>query len=238
MSKVKDQQHTPPHHEETLIDEVIDVEELQGKSEKFIHDNQRTVSIAVGALLLVAAIYFYFTRVYLPKQETAAQNDMFMAQQYFAKDSFQLALNGDGNSPGFLDIIDDYSGYTKAANLAHYYAGISSLQLKDFDGAIDHLRGFKGKDKIVGAMALGATGDAYAEKGDMSEAVSYYRKAASYNANEFTTPMFLMKAAMALESQKNYKEALNIYENLRDKYPTTTQGKDADKYISRVSAML
>ncbi len=48
---------------------------------------------------------------------------MFMAEKYFAEDSLNLALNGDGNYSGFLQIIDDYK-WSEAANLSHYYAGV------------------------------------------------------------------------------------------------------------------
>ncbi|MCB0516436.1 MAG: hypothetical protein R2798_13205 [Chitinophagales bacterium] len=214
--------------------EIVDLEALQGRSEQFFEENKKLVIGITAAILLVAFVYFYFTRVYIPTQEEVAQKDMFMAQQYFAKDSFNLALNGDGNYPGFKEITQDYSSFTNAVNLANYYAGISYLRLKDYDSAIESLGKFKGKDMMVGAMALGALGDAYAEKGDMGNAISYYKKAAAHSDNEFTAPIFLQKAAEALEVEKKYSEALSLQQQLKDKYPNTAQGRDADKYIARL----
>jgi len=40
-------------------------------------------------------------------QEAQAQKDMFQAIRYFESDSLNLAVNGDGNNLGFLQIIDD-----------------------------------------------------------------------------------------------------------------------------------
>ena len=57
-------------------------------------------------------------------KENEAKAQMWMAEQYFERDSFNLALNGDGNYLGFLDIIEEY-GITKSANLANYYYGRS-----------------------------------------------------------------------------------------------------------------
>ena len=57
-------------------------------------------------------------KVYVSPLEIEAQTEMFVAEQYFAKDSFNLALNGDGNYPGFIEIAEDYS-VTKAGNLAN-----------------------------------------------------------------------------------------------------------------------
>jgi hypothetical protein len=56
---------------------------------------------------------------------------MFQAVRYFESDSLNLALNGDGNNLGFLQIVEDYSG-TKAGNLANYYAGVIYLKQGNF----------------------------------------------------------------------------------------------------------
>ena len=60
---------------------------------------------------------------YLEPLEQEAHADMYMAEIYFEKDSFNLALNGDGQYLGFLDIVDEYS-LASAGNLANYYAGL------------------------------------------------------------------------------------------------------------------
>ncbi|MDZ7774475.1 MAG: hypothetical protein U5L09_02100 [Bacteroidales bacterium] len=60
------------------------------------------------------------------KKEATSQ--IFVAERYFEQDSLQLALNGDGQYPGFVEIADEY-GMTKTGNLAHYYAGVSYLKL-------------------------------------------------------------------------------------------------------------
>lgn len=204
--------------------------------EAWIDDNKKLLSYIVGGLFVVVVGYLGFKKLYLEPKETEAQNQMFVAQKYFEKDSLNLALNGDKNYPGFLKIIDDY-GMTKAANLAHYYAGIIYLKQGKFQDAIDQLKKFNGKDKIVSGMALGAIGDAYSELNQMDKAVEYYKKAAYNNENDLTTPLFLKKAGMSLEFQKKYEDAKKIYLELQSKYPNSTEGRDMDKYISRVESL-
>ena len=162
---------------------------------------------------------------------------MFMAEKYFGDDSLNLALNGDGNYPGFLQIMDDYK-WTDAANLAHYYTGVIYLKQGKFEDAVDELKSFNGKDKMVTNMAYGAIGDAYSELSKMDEAIDYYKKAAYHFENELTTPMFLKKAGMLLESQKKTSEAKKVYEEVKSKYPNTVEGREMDKYIARVEAGL
>ncbi len=228
--------------QDTILDREIDLQEQYGKAEDFFEKN-RNLIVGLGALILLVAIaYFGFYRVYLPGQEAEANANMYAAQQYFQKDSFRLAINGDGNNDGFLDIIDSYSGMTKSANLAQYYAGVSYLNMGKYDEAIDHLSNYSGKDLMTAAMAKGAIGDAYMELQNPDQGISYYKKAANASSNQFTAPLFLWKAGMALESQGNYSEAKNMYRQIKDKYPDATKAGnlniDIDKYLTRVEAKL
>ncbi|MFX5999199.1 hypothetical protein ABTF05_22725, partial [Acinetobacter baumannii] len=77
-----------------------------------------------------------------------AADALFKAQQYFAIDSLNLVLNGDGQNKGALYVIKNYGG-TKAANLAHYYAGVSYLKLGDFNNAVKYLKDFSTDAKQV-----------------------------------------------------------------------------------------
>ena len=147
-----------------------------------------------------------------------------MAERYLEKDSISLALNGDGQYPGFLDIIDEYS-MTKTAKLAHHYAGICHLRLGQYDEAITHLKKFKGKDKVITAMNLGLIGDAY------------YIKASEKNANNFTTPLFIFKAGMMAEELKKYDKAEELFTTIKREYRSSAEFRNIDKYIGRVQAL-
>lgn len=211
---------------------IVKVEEALSKTERWIENNQKILTIVIGAIVIVVLIFFGFKRFYMAPREQEAKEQMYMAEQYFGIDSLNLALNGDGMYPGFLTIIDDY-GMTKGANLSKYYAGICYLKLGNFEQAIDYLKSFKGKDQIIGPMAKGAIGDAYMELNETSKAASYYLEAADLRDNEFTTPIFLLKAGQAYEMQKDFKRAVELYERIKYKYPTSQEAREIDKYIAR-----
>ena len=213
------------------------VEEALSKTEHFIEKNQKIILYIVGALVVLIGGYMAFKKFYLGPKETEAQSQMFWAEKYFEKDSLNLALNGDGNYLGFLDIIDEY-GMTKSADLAHYYAGMCYLKKGQFEEAIDHLKDFDSDDQIVSSMAKGALGDAYMELGDNDKALDYYMKAADNNNNLFTTPMFLMKAGWTYEIMGNYAEALKLYERIRKDYYKSYESREIEKYIARAKGML
>lgn len=213
----------------------FDIAESFNKTEDFINQHQQPIYIILGVLAVLICGYYYYTGYYQPGKEKEAQAQVFTAQTYFEEDSLNLALNGDGNYIGLLSIIDDYSS-TKAANLAHYYAGLSYLKMGDYQNAIEHLKKFSSDDLLVSTMALGAIGDAYMESGDTQNGIKYYKKAMENNPNELSTPVLMLKTAMTLEKRGDKSEAKKIYEEIRDQYPQSVEGRDIEKYIARVEA--
>jgi len=230
MSKAKQ------NEAKTFLDEEIDLRESYSKAEHYIRDNRNLVLGVLGAIAVIIAVLVGFNSIYLPGQEKNAQEDMFVAQRYFKTDSFNLALNGNGSYPGFLGIIDDYSGMTKSVKLAHYYAGVCYLNLGVFEEAVKHLSKVSTKDPLLNATAAGALGDAYSETGNMNKAIDSYKKAAKLSKDEFSAPLNLFKAGLALETQGDFKNAKVIYEQIRSQYPESTQGREIDKYIARAEA--
>jgi tetratricopeptide (TPR) repeat protein len=216
---------------------IVAVEEALSKTERFIEKNQKLLTIVIGVIVVLVLIFFGFKRFYLAPREQEAKEQMFMAQQYFEMDSLNLALNGDGMYPGFLKIIDDY-GMTKGANLSKYYSGICYLKMGNFEQAIDYLKSFKGKDQIIGPMAKGAIGDAYVELNQPAKAVEYYIGAADLVENEFTTPLFLIKAGWTYEILNEYPKAVSTYERIKYKFPTSTEAREIDKYIARAKGLM
>lgn len=215
------------------VDNLQELESALTKTEQFVEDNQKIISYAVGGVILVVALFLGFNKFYLKPKEKEANSQMFMAENYFEKDSFNLAINGDGNYLGFLDIIDDY-GITKAANRAKYYTGISYLRMGQFEEALDYLNKFKTKDILLAPVAEGAKGDAYLELGETDKALKQYKNAYSASDNELTAPIYMMKAAKLLESMDELEQALDLYQDVKKKYPESTEASNADRYIARV----
>ncbi len=222
------------NREEELL---VDVEEVYGKTETFIEENKNTIISVVVGIVVVIGGYFAYSNLVAAPNEKEAKEMMFMAEQYFQQDSLNKAIYGDGVNMGFLGIEENY-GSTKAGNLANYYLGIAFLRSGQFESAISSLEDFSSNDVMLGAIALGAQGDAYMELGDQSKAASFYSKAAKANANEFTSPIYLMKAGMAYEAIGEYKDALNAYQSIKKEYSATQEGSEVQKYISRVETFI
>lgn len=208
------------------------LEDALTSSEQFIEKNQKMIIYVVLALVVVVGVYFGYKHFVTVPQTQEASGQIFGAQNYFEKDSFNLALNGDGNALGFIEIADKYSS-TPVGNVANLYAGLSYLYLGEYENAISSLKKFSSDDLLMANMAIANIGDAYMQLGNYAKAAEHYKKAAASKANDFSTPTFLMKNALALEKSNDYSGALKIYEKIEKEYPSSQEGRDVEKYIER-----
>lgn len=213
-------------------DKFEHLQEAMTSSEQFIEKNQKMLVNVILVLIVIIGIYFSYNRFVVEPKVKEASSQIFGAQNYFEKDSFNLALQGDGNVLGFLEISDKY-GSTPAGNLANYYAGLSYLYTGEYENAVKYLKKFSSDDLLLSNLAVANIGDAYMQMGDYKKAAEFYKKAAASKTNEFSTPMFLMKNALALEKAEDYKGALKVYEKIDQEYPSSPEGREIEKYIER-----
>ena len=208
------------------------VEETLTRTEQWVENNQKTLSTIVFAIVGVIALYLAFDKFYVDPINEEAQQELFKSVSYFEADSFNLALNGVNGEYGLLDIIDDY-GSTEAGNLANYYAGVCFLKTGDNESAIDYLSDFSSDDEVVSSVAYGSMGDAYMNISEFDNAINYWTKAAFNSKNDFTTPIYLKRAAMALEEDGNLDRALEYYTIIQKEYSNSDEARDIDKFITR-----
>ncbi len=214
---------------------AIEVNETLKNAESFWVKNKKIISSFVIGIPIGVAVWFgYQEYIMKPKEEKAAEA-IYKAEQYFAMDSSRLVLNGDGQSKGVLNVISNFGG-TKAANLAHYYAGVSYLKLGEFEKAIAQLKDFSTNAKQIQLLAYGCLGDAYSEVNKKDDAIAAYKNAANaFDKDESNSSEYLFRAALLSETTGKTKEALELYKELKTKYPKTDKGFQADKYIYRLS---
>lgn len=213
---------------------IENVEETLTRTEQFLEDNYRALLYALIVVVVIVGAGWLF-KLRINSRTSDAHSQMYVAENYFAKDSLKMALYGDGNYLGFIDIATEYK-MTNPGNLSNYYAGVCFLKLGEFNEAIDYLERFKKKDKLVSPVALGCIGDCYVELGDTKKGVEYYSRAAGFSENEFYSPIYLMKAGQLLELEGAFEEALTKYQEIKEKYPSSNEGNNIEKYIARVKA--
>jgi tetratricopeptide (TPR) repeat protein len=147
-----------------------------------------------------------------------------------------MSADGQKQMKGFEQVAEEY-GMTKTGNLANYYTGVCYMRTGKFEQAIEFLSKYNGSDETIAPIAIGAIGDCNMELNKVDEAIKFYSKAADKSKNNFTTPYFLKKAAIANENKANYSEALQNYERIQKEYPRSTEALEADKDIAKVKAL-
>lgn len=225
----------PKHTAEEVHTPSLGVEILDDTQGWLQHNMNALLGVVGAVILIVGAVVGY--RAYQSSQNEDAQEQMFAAIYQFESDSLNKALKGDGNFSGFETIADDYSG-TASGKLAKYYIGAINLKQGKFDAAIEALEGFSSDDILVQARAYALLGDAYSEKGDLANAEKNYLLAANHRPNRFFTPSYLMKLAIAQESQKNYKGAKETYDRIIKEYYESQEATDAKKFRARAEGLM
>lgn len=205
--------------------------------EQFYFDNRKQINIASIAVIVLIGGWIAYSKYWQPKREAEAQSQIFVAQRFFAQDSLDKALNGDGNYLGMVDIADQYPR-TKAGNLAKFYAGRIYLGKGEFQTALDYFKKVSFKDEIMAAQVQGLIGDCEIELGNNEDGADAYFKAGKMRDNEFTSAYNLKKAGMAYEMAGDYKSALKAYLIIKDKYKESAMGYNIDKYITKCETKL
>ena len=214
------------------------VSEIFSKSEKFIETYKKHIIIAVTAVILIAVAILGVRQYYLIPKDNEAQAAIFPGENYLAGQQWELALNGDGKGYiGFLGVIEDY-GITKTANLAKAYAGICYYHLNNPEEALDYLKKYSVSDKVVAPVIQGLIGDCYIDLGEVAKSIKYFNKAASEASSDVLSPIYLKKAAIAYENISDYANALKTYQTIKNKYPTSQEAGDMEKYIERAGLQI
>ena len=219
------------------------LDEGASTTEKWVANNQRYIFGVVGLVATVVLLYFGYIKLIKEPRDVKSMDNMFAAQKLYEQaldqnnDSiFRLSINGTDEKMGFLQIIDEYSG-TNASNLSNYYLGMSYLKLKDYKNSIKYLSKFASDDQILSSLAKGSIGDCFAQLDQLDDALDYYEKAININTNDYTTPLYLLKAAhISMELNKN-KKSYAFYSRIKSDFPNSIAADNIDSFIAKAKAL-
>lgn len=194
----------------------------------------RPLLITSAAVIILGGGWLAYKYLVKEPKEKKAAEAIFKAEEYYRMDSLSKALNGDGQYPGFEKVISQYGG-TEAGNMAKFYAGTIYLKTGDLAKAAKYLKEFDTDAPQVQARAYKLLADAYADQGKNADALSYYKKAAhTFEADEQASAEYLYMAAyFADRGMNDKKQAIELYKELKKKYPQSQYSFDADKYLAQ-----
>lgn len=212
------------------------VAEAVSKTEQFFQQNGKKVIIALVAVIIVAVGGYLYKSLVVDANAEKASELIIEAQERFGVESpdFALALNGDENGAGFLDVVEQYDS-TPAGNLAKHYAGICYLRLGDLENAAKYLAMYDAVNEltaeVINAQNLGLQGDVAVEQGDYQTAVSFYKKAVAASKNIYTAPLYLYKQVLVYATLGNKAEAQKCLDTLQADFNMSSEAREAEKVV-------
>ncbi len=218
--------------------EVIS-EEAISKTEHFFENNGKKIIYAIVALVALAVVVFGYKSIVVEPRLEKASAMLYKAQILLETETpdYQLALDGDAATPGFLEVAASY-GSTPSGNLAKHYAGICYLHTGDMASAAKYLAQYKQVKGLMGsvinAQNLALQGDIAVEADNYAQAIPLYRKAVAASDNPITAPSYLMKAALASIAAGDTAGAKSILTEITSKYPSTDEANKANKYLASI----
>ena len=211
-------------------------ESALSNSEAFFLKYKKAIIGGVIAVVAIIAVWVVVDMFIISPNRVKGQEALAKGQQLFANDQMQKALQGDSaNFKGFAKLAEEVSGQN--ANLANLYTGLAYAQEGKWNEAVEYLEKYKDQgDLMVSPAAEGALGNAYAHLNKLDEAVKHLKAAAKRADNYSLSPTVLIQAGEILESQGKKSEALELYQEVKDKYFQSMQYQSIDAYIERASA--
>ena len=213
------------------------VAEAVSKTEQFFQQNGKRVVLAVVAVVALAVAGYLYKSLVIDANAEKASELIIEAQNRFGVENpdFALALNGDENGAGFLDVVEQY-GSTASGNIAKHYAGICYLRLGDLENAEKYLAMYKSVNElgaeVVNAQNLGLRGDIAVENGNYEAAVALYKKAVAASKNIYTAPLYLYKQVVVFATLGNKAEAQKCFETIQAQYPAAMELREAEKVVA------
>lgn len=228
---------TQKKNREAAAAEQVHEQDAYQKLEAFFLEN-RNMIIGVFAVLVIAiGGYFGYKKLIQEPKELDARNKISVVQEFFAKDSLDLALNGDGINPGALAIAESYKN-TATGNLARFYTGAIYLKKQEFDNAINYLEKYKPGTAELKGLTNRMLADAWSEKGDMAKATDLYVKAAELAKSEFYSPAYYKMAGDLMLIQERYADAIQVFEIIKKDYPLSEEGQNIQKEIANAQTKM
>ena len=121
----------------------------------------------------------------------------------------------------------------KSVNLANAYLGLAYYEKGEYETAQKYLSAFSADETVLSPAVTAAIGNCLVDMEKYAESAKYFEKAAKVSDNAVFSPIYLKKATAAYEKVGNNEAAVKLYQEIKDKYPTSNDARGIERYIER-----
>ncbi len=188
----------------------------------------RIILFSVGAVVAVVLGYLVYVQFFWTPANEKSKNSYWEALNYAKTDSTEAAI------PELKSAIKKYDGKI-GGEVAQFVYARQLMAKGEFKKALTELDEVDVEDTYVSVLRIGLQADCKSEMGNYPEASALYEEAANMMDNDFTTPMYLNKAAGCAEELNDFKKATQYYERIMKDYPAFSTQYQIEKYHARAS---
>lgn len=206
----------------------------------FYYDNKKYITYAGTALAVVVIVIFVYLNNQRSNNERAATELGKIISIYDAAQTnpaqYRVAIEGqpERGVMGLKGIVENYGG-TESGEMARFYLANAYFALKQYEEALREFEGFGGTDDLLRASAYAGVGACYEVQREYEKAAKAFERAVNLAANPVTVPEFLNSAARNYALSGEKVRAVELYKRLKKDYPTSAQGREADRFIAEYS---
>lgn len=187
----------------------------------------RLVTYIVGGIIVLVLGYFVY-RQFIYKPANVKSTELgYQGLNYAFIDSTDMAIEA------LVPHVNKYDG-KQGGEVAQFVLGRQYMQKGEYKKALESLEDVNVTDTYIRVHTIGLQGDCHSELKKYEDAVDLYLEASEAHENDYTTPLYLFKAALVTELKlKNPEEAAKMYQRIKDSYLQYGNTKSIDKYIAR-----
>ena len=201
----------------------------------FYEQYKKQISIVVTVVVVVVAatVIFLNNRA---KNNDLATTKLAAIFPLYDNAQYQAAIDGaaDRNLVGLKQIVDDY-GSTSAGDMARFYLANAYYQMCKYNDALDAFKDCSPSDALLKASRYAGIAACEEVLGRYKDAGENFESAAGKDATENSISEHLTNAARNYALAGDKGRALEIFKRIKKNYPTTTAGREADRYITQLS---
>ncbi|MDB3906937.1 hypothetical protein N9355_05670 [Crocinitomicaceae bacterium] len=187
----------------------------------------RIIAFSVGGVLLLVLGYFIWYQMFFLPANEKSKDSYWEGLNYAKKDSTEVAVEE------FKAAVRKYDGKV-GGEVAQFLYARQLMNKGEFKKAFNELEEVDLEDSYVSVLCVGLKADCQSEMEKYSEASKMYLEAANMIDNDFTTPMYLDKAAGCAVELKDFKKAKKYYKRIIADYPQYATQKDIERYYASV----
>ncbi len=205
------------------------------KATSFYEENKKLISIGitvVAAVIIALVIYFKNQG----ENNERATTQLAAIHPFYDNAQYQQAVDGvpERNIVGLKAIVDNYGG-TRTGDMARFYLADAYFQLGKYTDALNEFDDCDPSAALLQASRLAGIAASHEALGNHKDAGVYFERAAGKEPTPGTIAEYLNNAARNFAQAGEKERALEILRRLQKNHPTTTYGREAERFISQLS---